>query len=183
LHPILKQDRHLYHWQAHYETKLVRRTRARVQQWCAMLTNKYAAIGFEDLSIKDLKEQDTPLGHVVARGIQAMAPGRVRQAAEQAANKRSRTFLKVDYRNTTRACATCGNLRDGDLAADLITCERCGTSSPPWVTAATNILHRASEELQATRAALLEGELLTGTKKRTLLRRNRKKKPGEVAPK
>lgn len=181
LQATLKQNRHLEQWQTFQSQKLSRRAHKQIQQWCAMLAGKYGTIAFENLSIKDLKEESTPLGHVVARGIQAMSPGHVRRAAEQCANKRGRGFFKVDYRNTTRTCASCGHLRNTDLALDLVACERCGAVSPPWVTAAANILRRASDELRAQHAAMLADESPTTSPRRVLNRRNRKRKEPEIA--
>lgn len=171
----LKQDRHLYHWESSQREKLVRRTIGRIRQWCAMLAERYEAIAFEDLSIKKLKEQPGILGKIVARGVQDLGPGRVREIAQQAAHKRARVFLKVDARGTTRDCDRCGHPRAADLAPDLVACERCGHESPPWVTAANNILARARVDLASERAALLAREEDPAAEERRRKRRTRKK--------
>lgn len=146
----LKRDRHLLSWQAHAGSKRQHRIRGAVDQWTALLVKSYGTIAIEDLKIKSLVRPDNKedrLAHVLAQRVQVLAPGHLRDTLKRFAKAWGRGYLVVSSVDMTRTCDHCGAQRQMN-AGDIIKCEACGRSSPPWVSAAKNILRRASAAVQ-----------------------------------
>ncbi len=51
---------------------------------------------------------------------------------------------KVNVRNTSKTCNTCGNVQDIPLSERRYNCQRCGMSKDKDINASINILHRAT---------------------------------------
>ncbi|MCL5106009.1 MAG: transposase, partial [Candidatus Marsarchaeota archaeon] len=51
---------------------------------------------------------------------------------------------KVDARNTTKKCSSCGNIQDMPLSERIYNCAVCGMQKDRDINASINILHKAT---------------------------------------
>ncbi len=54
------------------------------------------------------------------------------------------SVVKVDARNTSKECSSCGNIREMPLSERAYICQRCGMSKDRDINASINILNRAT---------------------------------------
>jgi putative transposase len=108
----------------------------------------FGVIVFENLNIKGMLKN-----HHLAKSISDAAWNQLVQFTTYKAENAGRIVTKVDPRNTSKLCSTCGTLVDKDLSARVPHCS-CGLSLDRDVNAAINILARglAGVSLRATEA-------------------------------
>jgi hypothetical protein len=184
----LKQDRHLWAWQANNLKKMERQIRGRFASFAHEICGKYATVAIEDIDLRSLKEdEDKSVDQqpgvpsqrdINARSIQKLAPGELLRAIKAAAPKYGASVLELDAAYTTIDCAACGHRRQIDVqerGALIIRCDACGHAEDQDRTAARNLLAGALRG-----GAETAEDLPQGTMKKLAPRRNRKRKKVEV---
>lgn len=144
----------------------IARQREHNQQYIARrLVDTANATAFEDVKWGNLRKRGKPRkagdnrrgGRKAKKGLnRAMAtasPARLVQLTEEKAEAAGRIVVKVDARNTSQVCSTCGVIgeRKG-LGVRVWTCEACGTIHDRDVNAAKNIRTRAELKLGICRS-------------------------------
>jgi putative transposase len=116
------------------------------------LVNAYQWIAFEDLDIQDMRSNGD---HLINRGIADVAWGQFVRFTMFKAAEALRGVVRVDPRNTTQLCSSCGEMVPKDLHVRKHQCPHCGLELGRDQNAALNILARglASFRLQPVEAA------------------------------
>ena len=116
------------------------------------LVNNYQWIVFEDLDIRDMQSKGN---HRINRGIADVAWGQFVQYTTEKAAEAGRGVVRVDPRNTTQMCSSCGEMVPKDLHVRKHQCPHCGLELGRDQNAALNILARglASFRLRPVEAA------------------------------
>ena len=79
------------------------------------------------------------------KNILALAPGQLYNILEYKCTKRELYFQKVDPKNTSKTCSSCGAIKQAlNLSDRVYNCDNCGTSFNRDYNACLNILKRAS---------------------------------------
>lgn len=128
----LKQDRHLWDWEASQRVKAARRRDDTYRKFAARLARRYRTVRVEDIDWRELKKRarvdakvDTPneLDERRRRYASIAAVGRLVTFLREAATE----VQDIDAKNTTRACHACGTVEEWDPERDLEhTCGHCG---------------------------------------------------------
>ena len=116
------------------------------------------------------------LRHRNAKAVQVVTPGDFLARIKTYGTKYGAEVVAVDPCYTTLDCAACGFRRIDivDRTPRDLTCSCCGVTEDQDLTAAKNLLQRASAQAQAETAALLAGFAPTTKRKIDAVRRNRK---------
>jgi putative transposase len=125
-----------------------------LHQVSAEIARRYALIGVEKLNLKNMTRSarggvDEPGRNVRAkaglnRSMADAAPGRLIQLLSYKAERAGGMMVKVDARNTSQDCSSCGIRVVKPLAERVHRCA-CGADLDRDVNAAKNILQRAVE--------------------------------------
>jgi transposase len=160
----LKHDRHLYAWEANNRRRMALEVAARVDNLAVQLARQYEMIAVEDRGMvpelvrKDAgnDQEEERIRALSASRVGLVAPASLRAALERFATKYGALYREVNPAYTTRDCATCGAERPAPDPADVMMgCDKCGVIEDQDLTAARNIMVRASAEVQQERAEAL----------------------------
>ena len=150
----LKQDRHLWEWEANNREKRVRFIHEAIRSFAIGLVRRYARVGVEEpfvhrLVAKDKNDlpEDEVQRRIAAAKVSDVAPSRVRADIEIWGKKYGATVVRVPTAYTTRDCSHCGWRRDGDPDPSelALRCPACGVSEDQDLTAAKNLAAAARE--------------------------------------
>lgn len=176
----LKHDRHLFDWEAHNLRRMRLQVRGRIESWCVAVCKRYDTVVIEDLDLASMRQRpadgdDDYQRALAAKRGQALAPGEVRQHLRWLSKKYVTQLLEVNAAHTTKECAHCQQLRDGDIdwSQLVIACPHCGVSEDQDVTAAKNLL--ASGLLAKSAHVNAPDEMIATTKRKLPPRRIRKR--------
>ena len=106
--------------------------------------NRYDIICIEDLDIKGLKEKGN--SNVKHRNIHDASWSRFAFMLLYKAESAGRKLIKVDPRNTTQRCSSCGGIVKKDLSDRVHECHHCGFSCDRDYNASRNILLSGMEQ-------------------------------------
>lgn len=149
----LKQDRHLYAWEAHNRRRQSLQVEGRVRQLAVMLAKRYATVAVEAPGVvpglvkkdENMTGEQKALRAVAAQRMHACSPALVRRELKTFSTKYGATLIEVDPAFTTKDCAHCGEAREiKDAAELLIACNHCGHEEDQDRTAARNLVTRAA---------------------------------------
>lgn len=105
------------------------------------LVQNYDKIAIEDLDVKEMMESDT-LHH--KESLSEVALGNFAQILSYKAARAGKQVVKVDPRNTSKTCSSCGNIKhDLTLKDREYCCSNCGLQIDRDLNAAYNIRARA----------------------------------------
>jgi hypothetical protein len=155
---FLKQDRHLWNWEANNLVRMKNQIESRATQLAHELAKRYGTIVVEDIDLAEL-QQDESAARINSRQITKFGPGVVLDAVKKAVGKHGTRHVVRNAAYTTRDCSTCGHRRDfpqGATAALELACDACGVIEDQDRTAAKNLLVGWDQEgdgrAKATRA-------------------------------
>jgi transposase len=152
----LKQDRHLWNWQACNLTKMSRQIRGIFTDFAHMVCRRYQGIAVADIDLTELKEADDE-AKIASRSIQRLAPGEAIRALRQAAPRYGATVYAYDPAYITRDCSHCGYRRELEQPHELRQiCEKCGHGEDQDLTAAKNLIRMHAEGVDARTAGVRE---------------------------
>lgn len=186
----LQHDRHLYAWEVNNRRRMALSVRARVEELAVRLARQYRMLAVEcrgmvPALVKASGSDDEWLRALNATRTGMVAPASVRKMLEQYALKYGALYREEDPADTTRDCDACGVRREIEDQSQLfLTCPSCGTTSDQDMTAARNILRRATARVAQEAAEALEPVSSSGKRKKLAARRNRRRqidKPLETA--
>ena len=109
-----------------------------------LYVNRYDIICIEDLDIKGLKEKGN--SKVKHRNIHDASWSRFAFMLSYKAESAGRKLIKVDPRNTTQRCSSCGSIVKKDLSDRVHECHHCGFSCDRDYNASRNILLSGMEQ-------------------------------------
>ncbi len=106
----------------------------------------------ENLDIKQMTSKENIVKLIgkarsksMRKNILALAPGQLYNILEYKCTKRELYFQKVDPKNTSKTCSSCGAIKQAlNLSDRVYNCDNCGTSIDRDYNACLNILKRAS---------------------------------------
>ena len=99
---------------------------------------KYDLIAVEDLKIKNMIKNKH-----LSKSIADASWGMFVQQLENKSEETLKQVIKVDPKNTTKQCSSCGNIQEIKLSTRVYNCEKCGMILDRDLNAAINILARA----------------------------------------
>jgi len=99
------------------------------------LANEFGTIAFEDLNVDGMLKN-----HCLAKSIADAAWGQLVNYTTYKAEGAGRRVVKVNPRNTSKACSRCGALVEKDLSVRVHSCPHCGLTLDRDENAALNIL-------------------------------------------
>jgi putative transposase len=106
--------------------------------------DNFDVICVENLDVKELGEQGNNKG--LHRGIHDASWARFRFMLSYKAECAGKKLIKVDPRNTTQRCSSCGSIVKKELSDRVHQCHYCGFSSDRDYNAARNILLSGREQ-------------------------------------
>lgn len=145
----LRKDRHLHAWEGNNLERMQNQIHGPsgiLITWAHELARDHGVIVIESFSLRNLKESDTVAGGIAARSIQRLAPGEIRSALKQAAERYGCQIIEIPAANTTRECPSCHVLRTSTAALEM-KCDSCGMVEDQDRSAARNLL-AASGDVQ-----------------------------------
>lgn len=107
------------------------------------LVNRFSIIAVEDLNVVDMMGN-----HRLAKSIADVAWSQFAQILVAKAEEAGRRIVRVDPRDTSKACSRCGQLVEKSLSERVHVCPLCGLSLDRDVNAAINILQRGLQRLR-----------------------------------
>ena len=117
------------------------------------LVNQYQLIAFEDLDIIDMKDGNrVPFGRGMNKSIGDVAWNQFVRCCSSKAEDAGRTVVKIDPRNTTKACSSCGEIVPKTLSVRVHVCPKCGLVLDRDHNAALNILARGLARISVAKA-------------------------------
>ena len=121
------------------------RQRTQEQQYIARrLVDTADVTAFEDINWQGLRGNGGQHKKGLNRSMSTAAPGKLIELVEEKAEAAGRQVVRVDARNTSQICSTCGEKgKKKDLSVRLWVCLSCGTEHDRDVNAARNIAKRA----------------------------------------
>ncbi len=108
------------------------------------LSDKLVNSGYTSFAVEDLHIQNMAKNHNLAQSIHNASWSRFIQMLSYKAESASMKVIKVDARNTSKECSSCGNVQDMPLSKRTYTCNRCGMQMDRDINASINILNRAT---------------------------------------
>jgi transposase len=181
----LKQDRHLYEWEANNRRRMQLQIAGRIEAWAVHLTREYGRVAIEKMDLRKLVRQQHPddqtwQQQLNAQRVSVVGPGAVRLALKRFAAKAGAAIVEVPAAYTTRDCATCGHRRDDvlDWSPLEIGCSSCDAIEDQDRTAARNLMAHASGPVPLESASVLAS---TSTSKKLRVRHTRKRAMMEIA--
>lgn len=164
----LKQDRHLWDWEAAVRERRQRRVNEQIRLLAVRLAREYGRIGVEAPMVarlirrpsrdacracagtatrcdQCLREERTR--RIAATRVARAAPARTREEIERFGRAYGATVVRVNPAYTTMDCAHCGHRREdvADWAALEIRCPACGVTEDQDLTAAKNLCRAARD--------------------------------------
>ena len=109
-----------------------------------MYVNNFDIICIEDLDVKGLKEEGHNNG--IHRSIHDASWSKFAFMLSYKAQSAGRKLIKVDPRNTTQKCSSCGSIVKKDLSNRMHECPYCGFSCNRDYNASMNILISGMEQ-------------------------------------
>ena len=103
------------------------------------LVNRYGLIVFEDLDIKGMQAKGN---RAINRGIADVAWNQLVTFTGSKAEEAGRSVIRVDPRNTSQMCSSCGQIVKKDLHVRVHSCPHCGLVISRDLNASLNILAR-----------------------------------------
>ncbi len=161
----VKQNRHLWRWEAFGRQKRGRRVTEVIRQFAVRLSREYGRIGIERPFVSKLvkKEErceacrDLPrrcaecgererMRRLASTRIPHAAPAKTREELIRFSKKYGAALVQCDPANTSRDCSACGQRREdvADWSARVIRCSTCGAEEDQDITAAKNLAQMAS---------------------------------------
>jgi putative transposase len=123
----------------HIHKRIANRRKDFAHKLSRRLVNEFQVIAFEDL---DIQEMQTHNGTGVNKSIGDVAWHQFVQFTTYKAASAGRSCVRVDPRNTTKACSTCGEIVPKARSERIHTCPQCGLTLDRDHNAALNILAR-----------------------------------------
>ncbi len=172
----LRQDRHLWSWEAFNRAKRQRRVDAIIRGLAVQLGREYERIGIEApfvgrivkkpgrcVACRDASKRcddcmkDERLRRLASTRIPHAAPARTRSEIQVFGVSNGARVVECDPAYTTRTCSGCGYLRDdvADWSALVVSCSRCGLAEDQDLTAALNLARLASAAVPSEDGTLL----------------------------
>ena len=105
---------------------------------------KKLIIRYDTLVIEDLRIKNMVKNHHLAKSISDVAWGMFFDILSGKAEEAGRKIIKVNPKNTSQVCSSCGAIVKKDLSIRWHTCPECGLSIHRDINAAINILQLAS---------------------------------------
>lgn len=164
----LKQDRHLFAWEANNRAKMIREIDGLQRHWISKVLRGAKLVGVEEvLRIDKMRAKATASSEAHRQAAVAnveIRPGAFRELVIRMAGNRGITVRQVNPAYTTATCSACGKIREeADRAEVMVRCEHCGHEEDQDVTASKEILARA-----------LAGDVAEQVAKRKINRRTRR---------
>lgn len=144
----LKQDLHLWQWEAHERQKVIDQRKDLYRVWAAKVSRTYGRVALEKFDLRDVADRGNPEDGTTT---DKRAPNRQRTLAnvsflrdclKQAIDRRGGLFFEVPAEYTTLDCHACGGRTAGWSPAATVehTCEHCGVTWDQDDNAAKNLL-------------------------------------------
>ena len=108
------------------------------------LSDKLVNSGYTSFAVEDLHIQNMVKNHRLAQSIQNASWNRFINMLSYKAESAGMKVIKVDARNTSKECSSCGNIQEMPLSERTYICNRCGMTMDRDVNASINILKRAT---------------------------------------
>ena len=108
------------------------------------LSDKLVNSGYTSFAVEDLHIQNMVKNHRLAQSIQNASWNRFINMLSYKAESAGMKVIKVDARNTSKECSSCGNIQEMPLSERTYICNRCGMTMDRDVNASINILNRAT---------------------------------------
>jgi putative transposase len=108
------------------------------------LSDKLVNSGYTSFAVEDLHIQNMAKNHNLAQSIHNASWSRFIQMLSYKAESAGMKVIKVDARNTSKECSSCGNVQDMPLSKRAYICNRCGMQMDRDINASINILQRAT---------------------------------------
>lgn len=108
------------------------------------LSDKLVNSGYTSFAVEDLHIQNMVKNHRLAQSIQNASWNRFINMLSYKAESAGMKVIKVDARNTSKECSSCGNIQEMPLSERTYICNRCGMTMDRDVNASRNILNRAT---------------------------------------
>ena len=172
----LRQDRHLWDWEAFGRAKRQRRVDAIIRDLAVRLGREYERIGVEAPFVGRIVKKPTRceacrelarrcdecagnerLRRLASTRVPHAAPARTRQEIKIFGTSNGAEVVECDPAYTTRTCSGCGYVRDDvlDWSPLTIRCSLCDLSEDQDVTAALNLARLASGAVRSGDGKLL----------------------------
>ena len=100
--------------------------------------------GYTSFAIEDLCIQNMVKNHNLAQSIYNASWNRFIQMLSYKAESAGMKVIKVDARNTSKECSSCGNIQEMPLSERTYICNICGLTMDRDINASINILKRAT---------------------------------------
>lgn len=180
----IRQDRHLFNWEAYNRRRLTAEVEGRVREFAVSLAKRYDMIAVEEAGIvsklvqkqAEPEPRDEALRAVAAKRMHACSPASVREQIVRFGGKYGAKVMQIDPANTTKTCDACGQIRaPADPEQLVLGCEHCGHVQDQDHSAARTLL--ASGLVMALEGAATKGR----TPRKMGARRTRKKAQVEIA--
>ena len=143
------KDRRLYRSEANLRERRLGHRRQEYELFAVGLARRYAVIVMADFDVRGLMSQMAPEdgmpgeGRDQRRTLRVAAPGTLRLAIRNAAQKYGAAVVIVDSTYSTTSCHACGVVDDWDSRREIEhTCAHCGTSWDQDYNACMNLLAR-----------------------------------------
>ena len=108
------------------------------------LSDKLVSSGYTSFAVEDLHIQNMVKNHNLAQSIYNASWNRFIQMLSYKAESAGMKVIKVDARNTSKECSSCGNIQEMPLSERTYICNFCGMTMDRDVNASINILNRAT---------------------------------------
>ena len=108
------------------------------------LSDNLVNSGYTSFAVEDLHIQNMVKNHNLAQSIYNASWNRFIQMLSYKAESAGMKVIKVDARNTSKECSSCGNIREMPLSERTYICSRCGMRLDRDINASINILKRAT---------------------------------------
>ncbi len=108
------------------------------------LSMKLVNSGYTSFAIEDLHIQNMIRNHRLAQSIHNASWNRFINMLSYKAESAGMKVIKVDARDTSKECSSCGNIQEMPLSERIYICNRCGMQIDRDINASINILNRAT---------------------------------------
>jgi len=153
----MKQDRHLWDWEAHNRTKMSRQISGRYQDFAAFLAKTYGEVRIEDLKVCQAKDTwrdrqvvaydvgDATSKSSLADLRAALKLGYLQKAIKDRATSFGASCGEVKAAYTSMTCSACG-CRNEASSDKMLTCVSCGLMEDRDIRACKNIASAAVQK-------------------------------------
>ncbi len=108
------------------------------------LSDKLVKSGYTSFAVENLNITNMVKNRRLAQAIQNASWNRFIQMLSYKAESAGMTVTKVNARDTSKACSSCGNIKEMPLSERVYHCNNCGLRMDRDINAAINILKRAT---------------------------------------